>query len=102
MAGAPTCCRSAFDSDDEERVLSINYTSGTTGRPKGVMYTHRGAYLNALGEMFVHGLGRDSVFLWTLPHVPLQRLVLSVGRHRRPAARHVMLRAVDPGARPRV
>ncbi len=40
--------------DDELRVLSINYTSGTTGRPKGVMYTHRGAYLNALGEIQVH------------------------------------------------
>ena len=38
--------------DDEERVISINYTSGTTGSPKGVMYTHRGAYLNALAEVF--------------------------------------------------
>ena len=37
--------------DDEERTISINYTSGTTGQPKGVMYTHRGAYLNALGEI---------------------------------------------------
>ena len=36
--------------DDERATISINYTSGTTGRPKGVMYTHRGAYLNALGE----------------------------------------------------
>jgi fatty-acyl-CoA synthase len=53
--------------DDEDRVTSINYTSGTTGRPKGVLYTHRGAALNALGEILVHGLGRDSVFLWTLP-----------------------------------
>src|SRR5262245_10728688 len=40
--------------DDEERMLAINYTSGTTGRPKGVMYTHRGAMLNALGEIIVH------------------------------------------------
>jgi len=53
--------------DDEERVTSINYTSGTTGRPKGVLYTHRGTALNALGEVIVHGLDRDSVFLWTLP-----------------------------------
>jgi fatty-acyl-CoA synthase len=53
--------------DDEDRVTSINYTSGTTGRPKGVMYTHRGAALNALGEIIVHGLGRDSIYLWTLP-----------------------------------
>ncbi len=53
--------------DDEDRVTSINYTSGTTGRPKGVLYTHRGAALNALGEIIVHGLGRDSIYLWTLP-----------------------------------
>jgi fatty-acyl-CoA synthase len=53
--------------DDEQRITSINYTSGTTGRPKGVMYQHRGAYLNALGEIIVHKLERDSVFLWTLP-----------------------------------
>ena len=37
--------------EDEEETISINYTSGTTGRPKGVMYTHRGAYLNAIGEV---------------------------------------------------
>jgi acyl-CoA synthetase (AMP-forming)/AMP-acid ligase II len=52
---------------DEEDVYSINYTSGTTGRPKGVMYTHRGAYLNALGEMVAHRIDTSSVFLWTLP-----------------------------------
>ena len=53
--------------EDEEETISINYTSGTTGRPKGVMYTHRGAYLNALGEVIETGLTRDSVYLWTLP-----------------------------------
>jgi fatty-acyl-CoA synthase len=53
--------------DDEDQTISINYTSGTTGRPKGVMYTHRGAYLNALGEIFATGLTADSVYLWTLP-----------------------------------
>ena len=37
--------------EDEREVLALNYTSGTTGRPKGVMYHHRGAYLNALGEL---------------------------------------------------
>jgi fatty-acyl-CoA synthase len=52
---------------DEDDVLSINYTSGTTGRPKGVMYTHRGAYLNALSEAFHAGLDSRSVYLWTLP-----------------------------------
>ena len=53
--------------DDEERTISINYTSGTTGRPKGVMYTHRGAYLNALGEIIHSRHSPDTVYLWTLP-----------------------------------
>ena len=52
---------------DERATISINYTSGTTGRPKGVMYTHRGAYLNALGEVLHSGFTHDSVYLWTLP-----------------------------------
>jgi len=65
--------------DDEERVISINYTSGTTGRPKGVMYTHRGAHLNALAEI-VHshhdtGLGVPV----DAAHVSLQRVVHPVG-----------------------
>src|SRR5271169_1595068 len=51
----------------EEDVISINYTSGTTGVPKGVMYTHRGAYLNAIGEVVEHGMSYRSVYLWTLP-----------------------------------
>ena len=53
--------------DDERATITINYTSGTTGRPKGVMYTHRGAYLNALGEVVHSGHTPDSVYLWTLP-----------------------------------
>jgi len=53
--------------DDEERIISINYTSGTTGRPKGVMYTHRGAHLNALAELLHSRHSPDSVYLWTLP-----------------------------------
>jgi fatty-acyl-CoA synthase len=52
---------------DEDATISINYTSGTTGRPKGVMYTHRGAYVNALAEIFHAGLRPESVYLWTLP-----------------------------------
>jgi fatty-acyl-CoA synthase len=53
---------------NEYDTISINYTSGTTGRPKGVMYHHRGAYLNAIGELLVgHMAESDGVYLWTLP-----------------------------------
>jgi len=53
--------------DDELSTISINYTSGTTGQPKGVMYSHRGAYLNALGEIIHQRFDPESVYLWTLP-----------------------------------
>jgi fatty-acyl-CoA synthase len=53
--------------ENEEETISINYTSGTTGQPKGVQYTYRGAYLNALNEVIVAGISSDSVYLWTLP-----------------------------------
>ncbi len=53
--------------DDERALLSLNYTSGTTGKPKGVMYHHRGAYLQALAMVVHAGLRADSVMLWTLP-----------------------------------
>jgi len=53
--------------EDERGLLSINYTSGTTGLPKGVMYHHRGAYLQALAMAHHAALGPESVFLWTLP-----------------------------------
>ena len=52
---------------DERSMLAINYTSGTTARPKGVMYHHRGAYLQALAMAAHMGLTSDSVYLWTLP-----------------------------------
>jgi fatty-acyl-CoA synthase len=51
----------------EDDILAIDYTSGTTGRPKGVMYHHRGAYLNALAMVIETRLGVDSRYLWTLP-----------------------------------
>ncbi len=52
---------------DEEALLSINYTSGTTGSPKGVMTTHRGAYLHSLGVVAETGVTARSIYLWTLP-----------------------------------
>ncbi|MGH3355772.1 MAG: AMP-binding protein, partial [Nocardioidaceae bacterium] len=53
--------------EDERSLLSINYTSGTTGSPKGVMYHHRGAYLQALAMAFHAKLDAGSTYLWTLP-----------------------------------
>jgi fatty-acyl-CoA synthase len=53
--------------DDERSLLAINYTSGTTAQPKGVMYHHRGAYLQALAMALHMRLTGDSVYLWTLP-----------------------------------
>jgi 3-(methylthio)propionyl---CoA ligase len=52
---------------DEWDAIALNYTSGTTGNPKGVVYHHRGAYLNALGNILVWGLRQHPVYLWTLP-----------------------------------
>jgi fatty-acyl-CoA synthase len=83
--------------DDERGLLSINYTSGTTGRPKGVMYHHRGAYLQALAMAFHSRLGADSVFLWTLPMFHCNGwcftwAVTAAG------ARHVCLPRPEPGA----
>ena len=53
-----------MDIADENAVATINYTSGTTGKPKGVMYHHRGAYLNSLGDCMEMGLRSNSVYLW--------------------------------------
>jgi fatty-acyl-CoA synthase len=95
LAGAsPT--RPASWLEHEEETISINYTSGTTGRPKGVQYTYRGAYLNALSEVIVAGMSTDSAYLWTLPMFHCNGwcfpwAVTAV------AARHVTMRAVDPG-----
>jgi fatty-acyl-CoA synthase len=53
--------------DDEWQAIALNYTSGTTGNPKGVVYHHRGAYLNALGNIQVWEIKPHPVYLWTLP-----------------------------------
>jgi len=81
--------------ETEDDTISINYTSGTTGRPKGVMYTHRGAYMNALAEAHHARLDSRSVYLWTLPMFHCNGwcftwAVTAVG------ARHVCLPKVDP------
>ncbi|MRR51559.1 MAG: acyl-CoA synthetase [Rhodocyclaceae bacterium] len=53
--------------ENEWDAISLNYTSGTTGNPKGVVYHHRGAYLNALSNIVSWGMPHHSVYLWTLP-----------------------------------
>jgi fatty-acyl-CoA synthase len=53
--------------NDEWNAITLNYTSGTTGNPKGVVYHHRGAYLNALSNIVSWGMPPQSVYLWTLP-----------------------------------
>jgi fatty-acyl-CoA synthase len=55
------------DVTDEWQPICLNYTSGTTGRPKGVVYHHRGAYLNGIGNVLGLGLNQDTVYLWILP-----------------------------------
>ncbi len=81
--------------DDEWQAICLLYTSGTTGNPKGVVYHHRGAYLNALGNALVMRLGSESVYLWTLPMFHCDGwtftwAVTAVG------GTHVCLRNVDP------
>ncbi|CAO3417977.1 acyl-CoA synthetase [Azospirillum argentinense] len=52
---------------DEWQAIALNYTSGTTGNPKGVVYHHRGAYLNAMGNVLTWAMPHHPVYLWTLP-----------------------------------
>ena len=80
---------------DERQLLAINYTSGTTGRPKGVMYHHRGAYLQATAMAYHARLGPGTRYLWTLPMFHCNGwcftwAVTAAG------GTHVCLRAVDP------
>jgi len=80
---------------DEWGAISLNYTSGTTGNPKGVVYHHRGAYLNALGNALAMNLSDQTVYLWTLPMFHCNGwchpwTITAIG------GTHVCLRRVDP------
>ncbi|GCD90011.1 acyl--CoA ligase family protein [Nocardioides sp. LS1] len=80
---------------DERSLLGINYTSGTTGRPKGVMTHHRGAYLQSL-SLLVHGrMDSSSTYLWTLPMFHCNGWCLTWGVTA-VGGTHVCLRAIDP------
>ncbi|HEY7062278.1 MAG TPA: acyl--CoA ligase family protein [Chloroflexota bacterium] len=79
----------------EDEPITINYTSGTTGRPKGAVYTHRGAYLNALSAAFELRMGPDSVYLWTLPMFHCNGWCFPWGATAA-GATHVTIRQVDP------
>jgi fatty-acyl-CoA synthase len=81
--------------EDENEPISINYTSGTTGKAKGAVYTHRGAYLRALGVALEVKLGYDSVHLWTLPMFHCNGWCLTWAVTAAGAV-HVCLRKVDP------
>src|SRR5690554_1142479 len=81
--------------DDEWQAIALNYTSGTTGNPKGVVYHHRGAFLNSMGNQMTWAMGNHPVYLWTLPMFhcngwcyPWTITAL--------AGVHVFLRRVDP------
>ncbi|AVU77664.1 acyl-CoA synthetase [Pseudomonas rhizophila] len=81
--------------EDEWQAIALNYTSGTTGNPKGVIYHHRGAYLNSLGNQMTWAMGNHPVYLWTLPmfHCNGWCFPWTVTAL---AGTHVFLRRVDP------
>ncbi len=80
---------------DEWDAISLNYTSGTTGDPKGVVYHHRGAFLNAMGNQMIWALGHHPIYLWTLPmfHCNGWCFPWTITAC---AGTHVCLRRVDP------
>ena len=80
---------------DEWQAICLSYTSGTTGDPKGVVYHHRGAFLNAMGNSIAFGLDRGSVYLWTLPMFHCSGWTYTWGVTAA-CGTHVCLRRVDP------
>ena len=83
--------------EDEWEAISLNYTSGTTGNPKGVVYHHRGAYLNSLGDGVTWAMPHGPVYLWTLPmfHCNGWCFTWAISAY---AGTHVCLRKVEAGA----
>ena len=81
--------------EDEWQAICLNYTSGTTGNPKGVVFHHRGAHVNSLGNALVFQLDSNSVYLWTLPmfHCNGWTFTWAVTAV---SGTHVCLRKVDP------
>jgi fatty-acyl-CoA synthase len=82
--------------EDENETISINYTSGTTGRPKGVMYSYRGAYMNAIGEVIESGMSFGTRYLWTLPMFHCNGWCFTWGVTA-VGGTHICLRRVEPG-----
>lgn len=83
--------------EDEWDAISLNYTSGTTGNPKGVVYHHRGAYLAAMSDAMAFNMNDETVYLWTLPMFHCNGwgytwAITAIG------GTHVCLRKVDPDA----
>jgi fatty-acyl-CoA synthase len=81
--------------EDEMETITINYTSGTTGNPKGVMYSHRGAYLNAIGVGTEAAFRPESVYLWTVPMFHCNGWCFTWGVTAL-GGTHVCLRRVEP------
>ena len=78
----------------EDDLISINYTSGTTAKPKGVMITHRNAYLNIVGTLLHFPVAQDDIYLWTLPMFHANGWTF-VWINTARGAKHICLRVVD-------